>query len=105
MIELKVTQLNGAETRLQTEPGKSLMEALVHADVDGIPAECGGACACATCHVVVNADWFEKLPSPEEVEAEMLEFAETPTETSRLSCQVMLTAELDGLAIEIPPNG
>ena len=70
--------------------------------VPGIEAECGGACACATCHVYVDDAWTEKVGSPEAMEEDMLDFAFEMKETSRLSCQVTVSDELDGLIVHIP---
>ena len=70
--------------------------------IPGIEAECGGACACATCHVYVSDEWRAKTGKPSEMEEDMLDFAFDVRETSRLSCQVKVTAELDGLIVSVP---
>jgi 2Fe-2S ferredoxin len=94
---------NGQEYSVDTPEGHSVMEAAVANDVPGISADCGGACTCATCHVYVDEAWYDRLPTPDEMEAAMLEFAETEMRaTSRLSCQVKITAALDGLIVRLP---
>lgn len=80
----------------------SVMEGAVSNMIDGISADCGGACACATCHVHVDPEWYEKTGTPNETEAELLAFAENVEETSRLGCQIKITNELDGLVVRIP---
>lgn len=89
---------------VEVEPGCSVMEAAVSHDVPGIEAECGGACACATCHVYVNSDWYDRLPAVEEMERAMLDFVSAIETTSRLSCQIKVTAELDKLVVRIPES-
>ena len=78
------------------------MHTAVKAGVAAIAAECGGACACGTCHCYVSEDWLRKLPEPKAMESDMLEFVIDPTERSRLSCQVIVTSELDGIVIDLP---
>lgn len=99
-----VTFVSAAGDRhsVETGIGNSVMEAAVGNGVVGIDADCGGSCACATCHVVVDAEWFDRLPPPEEAEAAMLEFAVDPQPRSRLSCQIRVTADLDGLVVRTP---
>jgi len=82
--------------------GITLMEAARQNGVQGVVAQCGGACACATCHVYVGAGWERKLEPPEDMELGMLESAWQPRGNSRLSCQVQLTAGLDGLEVVVP---
>jgi len=93
---------DGTRRDYQGENGMSVMEVATHNGVDGIEADCGGACACATCHVYVDPAWFEKTGIAKGDEAEMLEFAIDPEATSRLSCQIRLTDELDGLVVRLP---
>jgi 2Fe-2S ferredoxin len=78
------------------------MEAAIANTVPGIVAECGGACSCATCHVYVDDEWTEKVGGPSEMEEDMLDFAFDVRPTSRLSCQIRLTDELDGLVLHVP---
>ena len=83
--------------------GRSLMLTALHANVQGIDAECGGSCSCATCHVLVDPAWYPSLPPPDEVENEMLDFVATGRQpNSRLSCQICITAALDGLTVQVP---
>ena len=91
------------ERREVTAPvGLSLMEAARQNGVDGIVAQCGGACACATCHVYVAPEWVGTLAARDEMEEAMLETAWHPKPNSRLSCQIPVTAELDGLTVTVP---
>jgi len=91
------------ERRVINAPiGISLMEAAVQNGVQGILALCGGACACGTCHVYVDASWVARLGPREEMEEGMLECAWEPRDNSRLSCQIHVTAELDGLEVTVP---
>ena len=94
----------GEQREVEASVGSSVMEAAVDNNVPGIDADCGGACACATCHVYIHQDWFEKVGAPGDLEAEMLDVAEEVKETSRLSCQISLTDELDGLVVETPES-
>lgn len=83
--------------------GNSVMEGGRNAGVPGIVAECGGACACSTCHVYVHPDWIDRLPGKESMEEDMLDFAPIMDPArSRLSCQIRITAELDGLIVNVP---
>ena len=93
---------NGTEHKVEAENGLSLMEAAVNNMVPGIDADCGGACACATCHVYVADEWTAKTGDKTEMEETMLDFAEGVEENSRLSCQIKLTDELDGLTVRLP---
>ena len=92
----------GFEHLVETEAGVSLMEAAVLNGVDGIEAVCGGACACATCHVYVGPEWLDALKPPSETENEMLDCVAERAPHSRLSCQIRLTDLLDGLTLELP---
>ena len=92
------------QTDVEVQVGCSLMEAAVVNDVEGIDADCGGACACATCHVYIDQDWMAIVGPAEELEAEMLDVAEEVKENSRLSCQIKITEELDGLIIRTPES-
>ena len=102
----KVTFIDFEEnqTDVEVQVGYSLMEAAVVNDVEGIDADCGGACACATCHVYIDQDWMAIVGPAEELEAEMLDVAEEVKENSRLSCQIKITEELDGLIIRTPES-
>jgi 2Fe-2S ferredoxin len=87
-------------------PGQSLMEAGREHDVAGILGDCGGACACATCHVYIDPDWIDRVGPPDDVEAEMLDMvSDVRQDDSRLACQIRLRAELDGLSVRVAPLG
>ncbi|TBW38641.1 2Fe-2S iron-sulfur cluster binding domain-containing protein [Siculibacillus lacustris] len=90
------------EIVVEAEIGATVMETAVRNGVPGIEAECGGACACATCHVWVDPAWYEKVGAPQPMEEDMLDFAWDVRATSRLSCQMKVTEALDGLVVEIP---
>jgi ferredoxin, 2Fe-2S len=88
---------------VSAKPGRSLMQAAVDAGIDGIAADCGGSLSCATCHVVVAADWVARLPAPTADETAMLDMTAQPAQVgSRLSCQITLTTELNGLQVTLP---
>jgi 2Fe-2S ferredoxin len=103
-VRLFLIDPSGTEHALAAPSGWSLMEAAVKNDVGGIVADCGGACSCATCHVYVDPAWVDRLPAIEDMEDAMLDCAEERRSNSRLSCQIRLTAELDGLRVEVPEN-
>ncbi|MEN9063038.1 2Fe-2S iron-sulfur cluster-binding protein [Ponticoccus litoralis] len=93
---------SGASRTIQAKVGNSLMETARDHGVDGIVAECGGACACSTCHVFLEPEWCDKVPPVAELEADLLEFTSEPaTEYSRLSCQIRITDALEGLTVRI----
>ena len=93
---------NGKRHEVQAPVGLSLMRAAIDNTVPGIDGDCGGQCACATCHVFVEAPWADKLPAPSSMESEMLSFAAEANERSRLACQIPLTEALDGLTVRMP---
>ena len=102
MITIHFHEAGGAGLQVDCKTGQSLMQAAVAANVDGIEAECGGACACATCHVYVDEEWAERVGPPEAMEEDMLDFAFDVRPTSRLSCQIRMKAALDGLIVQVP---
>ena len=102
MPKVTFIQPDGTENAVEADPGMTLMEAAVKNSVPGIAAECGGACSCATCHVYVEEAWREATGEPEAMEEDMLDFAFDVRPSSRLSCQIKLTEELDGLTVRIP---
>jgi len=102
MLKVKFIQPDGSEQVVDTDTGLTLMESAKMNDVPGIEAECGGACACATCHVYVDDAWRDKTGTPSQMEEDMLDFAFDVRESSRLSCQIKLTPELDGLVVRVP---
>jgi len=95
-------EFDGTAHEVDVPAGGSVMEAAVSNNVPGIDADCGGACACATCHVFVNGAWMDKVGERGDMEQSMLDFAENVRPTSRLSCQIVLTDELDGLVVDMP---
>lgn len=102
MAKITFIQPDGAQDVAEAEPGMTVMEAAKQSDVAGIDAECGGSCACATCHVYVDAAWREKVGKAANMEEDMLDFAFDVREESRLSCQIRITPELDGLVVRVP---
>jgi 2Fe-2S ferredoxin len=102
MPKITFIQPDGSSQTVEAETGMTVMETARKNDIEGIEAECGGACACATCHVYVEEAWREKTGSPSEMEEDMLDFAFEVRETSRLSCQIKVTDDLDGLVVRIP---
>lgn len=102
MTKITFIQPDGAREDVTSEPGMTVMEAAKQADIAGIEAECGGSCACATCHVYVDAAWRDKVGKPANMEEDMLDFAFDVREESRLACQIRITAELDGLIVRVP---
>jgi len=102
MVKITFIQPDDSTQVVESEPGLTLMEVAKLHSVPGIEAECGGACACATCHVYVDEAWRDKTGSPSQMEEDMLDFAFDVRETSRLSCQIKLTPELDGLVVRVP---
>ena len=101
MPKVTYIQPNGTPRVVQAPAGTTAMEAAVDNDVAGIVAECGGACSCATCHVYVDPGWADKLPPPSAQEDGMLGCVLDRRPTSRLSCQIVLRPELDGLVVEV----
>lgn len=102
MVDITFIQPDGTSQKVSAEPGVTVMEAAKMNLVPGIEAECGGACACATCHVYVEEAWREKAGKPSEMEEDMLDFAFDVREASRLSCQIRVTEALDGLVVRVP---
>ena len=102
MLKVTFIQPDGSEQVVDTDTGLTLMESAKMNDVPGIEAECGGACACATCHVYVDDAWRDKTGTPSQMEEDMLDFAFDVRESSRLSCQIKLAPELDGLVVRVP---
>jgi 2Fe-2S ferredoxin len=95
---------DGRSIALQPQDGLSVMEAAVAGNVPGIDAECGGACACATCHVYIDEAWADRLPAKTDLEVGMLEFAARVEPTSRLSCRLVVGPDTDGLVMRIPAS-
>ncbi|MDF1620202.1 2Fe-2S iron-sulfur cluster-binding protein [Pseudothioclava nitratireducens] len=103
MAKITYIEHNGTKHEVEVKPGMTVMEGARDNGVPGIDADCGGACACSTCHVYVAKEWVEKLPAKDPMEEDMLDFAWNPDpETSRLTCQIKVTEALDGLVVNIP---
>lgn len=102
MTKVTFITAGGQAQTVEAGAGLSLMESARRANVRGIIAECGGACACATCHVHVAEEWLALVGAPDEMEREMLDFANDIRPNSRLSCQIRITAALDGLVVRLP---
>jgi len=94
----------GTSRDVDAKTGQSVMEAAVANMIPGIDADCGGACACATCHVYVGKGFMDKLKPRDDMEESMLDFAEGVQETSRLSCQILMSDDLDGIEIKTPES-
>ena len=100
----KINYINseGSLKTIEVENGLSVMEGAIQNDISGIDADCGGSMACATCHVYVEENWLNKLPKAEDAEIDMIDMAHEPKKNSRLSCQLIVTNELDGLTVTTP---
>ena len=104
MSKITFIEPDGTEQTVEVAVGWSVMEGAVKNLVPGIDADCGGACACATCHVYVDPAWLAELPPKAEMEETMLDFAQDVAPNSRLSCQLRVTAGMDGLIVRVPES-
>jgi ferredoxin, 2Fe-2S len=104
MAKITYIEFNGTEHVVDVKPGMSVMEGAVKNNVPGVDADCGGACACATCHCYVDPAWQDRTGQQNDMEASMLDFAENVEPNSRLSCQIRVTEELDGLVVRLPES-
>ena len=102
MTKITFIDAAGQSRTVEAEDGSTVMETALKNAIPGIEAECGGACACATCHVYVDESWMDRLGKPEQMEEDMLDFAFDVRPTSRLSCQIKVRPELDGLTVNTP---
>ncbi len=102
MAKITYIEFGGTEHVVDVENGSSVMEGAVKNGIPGIDADCGGACACSTCHLYIDPAWKEKVGPPKDMEEDMLDFAFDVKENSRLSCQIEVTDELDGLIVRMP---
>ncbi len=102
MPKITYIEHSGKSHTIEVPNELSVMEGAVQNNIPGIDADCGGACACATCHIYVDEKWFGKLPKKQDMEQEMLDMAFEPNEFSRLSCQITVTDELDGMVVKMP---
>jgi 2Fe-2S ferredoxin len=104
MPKIKYIEHNGKEHEVEVPLGWSVMEGAVKNLIPGIDADCGGACACATCHVYVAQEWLAKMPPKQDMEETMLDFAQDLEPNSRLSCQLKVTPEFEGLSVTMPKS-
>ena len=104
MPKVTFIQADGSSSEIEAVRGSSVMETAIDNDVEGIIAECGGACSCATCHVYVAEEWLDKLKPPDPQEDGMLDCVLDRQPNSRLSCQIRVTDELDGLVVTVPED-
>lgn len=102
MTKITFINANGDSHLVEAENGATIMEVALKNGISGIIGECGGACTCATCHVYIDKDWLEKAGEPSVCEEDMLDFASDVRDESRLSCQIKVTDELDGIIVHIP---
>lgn len=102
MPQVTYIEHDGTEHRIELEAGQSVMQGAVNNNIPGIDADCGGECACATCHVYVDEEWTDTVGAPEAMEEDMLDFAYDVRPNSRLSCQIRVRDELDGLVVTVP---
>lgn len=102
MAKITYIETNGKEHVIEVAEGMSVMEGAVKHGIPGIDADCGGACACATCHVYVDEAWTAEVGGPEPMEEDMLDFAYDVRPNSRLSCQIRVRDALDGLVVSVP---
>ena len=101
MPKITYIEHNGKSHVIDVPNGLSVMEGAVQNNISGIDADCGGSCACATCHVYVDKKWFDKLEKKEAAEEDMLDMASEPSKFSRLTCQITATDDLDGLVVKM----
>ncbi len=102
MPNIKYIQHDGVETVVKVDLGSTLMRGAVDNNISGVDADCGGECSCATCHVIVTDSWFPIVGEPAEREKSMLNLNPEKKECSRLSCQIEITGELEGLVVHVP---
>jgi 2Fe-2S ferredoxin len=102
MVKITFIDIAGTARSVEAEVGATVMETAIRNAVPGIEAECGGACACSTCHVYVEEEWREKVGAPTPMEEDMLDFAYEVKPNSRLSCQIKVREDLDGLTVRTP---
>jgi 2Fe-2S ferredoxin len=102
MPKITYVEHNGKSHTIEVAKELTVMEGAVQNNIPGIDADCGGACACATCHVYVDGIWFDRLPKPDSAEIDMIDVAFEPNKFSRLGCQITITDALDGLVVKMP---
>jgi 2Fe-2S ferredoxin len=104
MPKVTFIQADGTSSEVEAVSGDSIMETAIDNDIRGIVAECGGACSCATCHVYVDDAWLSKLPDPDALEDGMLDCVIDRRPTSRLSCQIRVSDDIDGISVSVPES-
>ena len=104
MTKVTYKDNDGNTKTIEVENGLSVMEGAIQNNIPGIDADCGGSMACATCHVYVEEKWYNKLPKAEDAEVDMIDMAYEPKKNSRLSCQLIVSEELDGIIVTTPPK-
>ena len=102
MPKITYIDVSGEERTVEVKNGLTVMEGAVQNNIPGIDADCGGGMACATCHVYVNDEWFNKIPKAEDGEQDMIDMAYEPKKNSRLSCQLIVSDDLEGLVVMTP---
>ena len=102
MPKINYIEHGGKKHTIEVENGLTVMEGAIQNNIPGIDADCGGSMACATCHVYVKEEWFNKLPKKEDVEEDMIDMAYEPNKYSRLSCQLTVSNDLEGLVVQLP---
>ena len=102
MAKITYSDQKGNSKTIDVENGLSVMEGAIQNDIPGIDADCGGSMACATCHVYVKEEWLNKIPKAEDAEVDMIDMAFEPKKNSRLSCQIIVSDEVDGLEVTTP---
>jgi len=102
MPKITYIEHNGTSHKIEVSNGLSVMEGAVQNNISGIDADCGGSCACATCHIYVDEKWFSKLPNKENAEEDMLDMAFEPNKFSRLGCQITVTSDLNNMVVKMP---
>ena len=102
MAKITYKDAKGNSKTIEVDNGLTVMEGAIQNEITGIDADCGGSMACATCHVYVDEKWFDKIPKAEDAEVDMIDMAFEPKKNSRLSCQIIVSDELDGLKVTTP---
>ena len=102
MPKITYKDYQGTSKTIEVESGFTVMEGAIQKEIPGIDADCGGSMACATCHVYVDEKWIDKIPKAEDAEIDMIDMAFEPKKNSRLSCQIIVSEELDGLEVTTP---
>ena len=102
MAKITYKDAQGISKTIEVDNGLTVMEGAIQNEITGIDADCGGSMACATCHVYVDEKWFDKIPKAEDAEVDMIDMAFEPKKNSRLSCQIIVSDEIDGLEVTTP---